>query len=164
MPENPESLEATHPGKGLEIRVNRSYEVILNLLLIMFGRGDEEHGQLLEATRIAMVDSLDVEIRNLIAVEGAPLFTEPHITDSLKFGRFSLNESDAGPFALNVNIENDDTVNLDTILANATKPLDDLNELVLATGDEALIAEAERSSAAMNRVREAFIKVMRDSQ
>jgi len=164
LPERPGPLEASHAGKGFEIRVDRSYEVILNLLLITFGRGDEEHGQLLEATRIAMVDSLDIEIRNLIAVDGAPLFSMPSIANTVNFGRFSLNENPAVELRLKVNVVNDDAVDPDTILANATRPLDELNERARATGDQTLIAEAERSSAAMSRVRAAFSKVMRDSQ
>ena len=94
--EDPQPLADTHPAKGLEDRVNRSYEVILNLLLVLFGRGDAEHGQLLEATRIAMVDSLDMESLNLILAGGAPLFVLPDLSSEVNLGLFSAGPGLAG--------------------------------------------------------------------
>jgi len=160
LPDRPNRLEALHPAKGYEIRVDRSYEVILNLLLIMFGRGDQEHGQMLEATRIIMVDSLDVEIRNLIAGGGAPLFSLPQTAATTNLGRFSLNVASGTDFAMSVEAQNDVTLDVTSILLNATGPLDELNERALTVDNQVLQAEAQRSAAVLERVRQVFVKIM----
>lgn len=158
---DPDPLPLTAPGKGLELRVDRSYEVILSLLLVVFGRGDNEHGRLLEATRIAMVDSLDVECRNLIDAGGAPLFSPPGPDDMVNLGLFAA--SPALPEVAGMQVTRGQpsaSADLATIVANATAPLDALNAGALASADAETRALAERSSAAMARVRSAFLEVM----
>lgn len=157
----PVPLADVHAGKSLELRVDRSYEVVLNLLLIVFGRGNSEHGQLLEATRIAMVDSLDVEARALIELGGAPLFSSPTIVEDLTFGRFT---SAPDPENANAPIiswsEASPLLDLSLIMSNATAPLDRLNIAEMNSDDTAIQSNARRSQDAMTRVRNAFISVM----
>jgi hypothetical protein len=156
---NPVPLPAAHPAKEFEIRVDRSYEVILNLLLIVFGRGDAEHGDLLEATRIAMVDSMDAEALALIAGGGSPLFSLPRVAAARNLGRFTLELSPltaAGPLVRSTPRPADAR----SVVAEATKPLDSLNEKHLSNGDGRLHSSALRSIAAMRRVRERFVEIM----
>lgn len=160
---NPAPLAATSAGKAFELRVDRSYEVILNLLLVVFGRGDSEHGRLLEATRIAMVDSMDIEIRALIAAGGAPLFTPPTLAGDVNLGMFTAGPSPAtGPGIEVARAPAPDAAagGLAAVLANATQPLDSLNTEALASGNAELRARAERSSDALARIRRAFLQAM----
>lgn len=160
---DPEPLPEIHPGKALELRVDRSYEVILNLLIVVFGRGDQEHGRLLEATRIAMVDSMDVEIRALIAAGGAPLFTPPSLTEDVNLGMFTAGPSPETGMGIGLAAEApsvDRTDAMASVIANATQPLDVLNAEAMSSDDADLRARAERSSAAMARVRAAFLAAM----
>ncbi|WP_373413908.1 ferritin-like domain-containing protein [Ensifer aridi] len=159
LPANPAPLPATNPAKEFELRVNRSYEVILNLLLIVFGRGDAEHGQLIEATRIAMVDSMDMETLALIANGGAPLFTVPLITQERNLGRFQIARQTALADKLVV-LDAAPPASASDTVAEATKALDELNQTHASTGNSALQALAARSASAMQRVREAFTAVM----
>lgn len=162
IPSDPQALAPSHAGKGFELRVDRSYHVILNLLLVVFGRGDAEHGQLLEATRIAMVDSLDIECQNLIAAGGAPLFTPPQVDADVSLGMFAARRSQITDDGLRIErVASADLPDLEAIVANATAPLDLLNEAVLASGEVGLHSSAQRSAQAMARVREAFLEVMR---
>lgn len=160
---NPQPLGNTDAAKGLEERVNRSYEVILNLLLVVFGRGDAEHGQLLEATRIAMVDSLDVETLNLIAGGGAPLFAAPVLTNDLNLGVFTANpppQSEIGPvIAHSINSAADPV----TIISSATAPLDALNAAELNAPDADRRRRAQRSSEVLARVRSAFVAALQSN-
>ncbi|MBG0792340.1 hypothetical protein IYY11_02560 [Methylocystis sp. H62] len=162
---NPMPLQPADTGKGFELRVDRSYEVILNLLMIVFGRGDAEHGQLLEATRIAMVDSLDVEIENLITAGGAPLFTPPSMSTEVNLGRFTAKPSVVMGGGLHVErTALDEMLDIDTVIANATRPLDELNTVDVTSADIQLQARASRSVEAMTRVRAAFAKAIRAAE
>ena len=157
---DPAPLAEIHAAKALELRVDRSYEVILNLLLVVFGRGDREHGQLLEATRIAMVDSLDVECRLLIAAGGAPLFTLPRPAGDVGLGVFSAGPDPTGAQGMAIGrVETDLQSSLDDAVAHATAPLDALNANDLASDDPEIQARAIRSQAAMVRVRNGFRSV-----
>jgi len=159
LPANPVPLLADHVAKEFELRVSRSYEVILNLLLVVFGRGDAEHGQLLEATRIAMVDSMDVETLALIANGGAPLFTVPLVAGSRNFGRFMI-EGQASTDDKLVVLGAVEPARAEDSIADATRALDELNEVHSMAADERLRALAERSASAMTRVRSSFERVM----
>lgn len=162
LPANPSPLPATSPSKEYELRVNRSYEVILNLLLIVFGRGDAEHGQLIEATRIAMVDSMDMETLALIANGGAPLFTVPLVTQERNLGRFQIARQATWADKLVV-LDAAPAASAEEIVNEATRALDELNQTHASAGDGALEALAMRSASAMQRVREAFTAVMNSS-
>ena len=162
--EDPQPLADTHPAKGLEDRVNRSYEVILNLLLVLFGRGDAEHGQLLEATRIAMVDSLDMESLNLILAGGAPLFVLPDLSSEVNLGLFSAGPGLAGLPGPMVARTAGDAAGPEAIVRNATRPLDAVNEIDSASNDPGHRLMAERSAAAMSQVRAAFLTTIRDGE
>lgn len=159
LPANPAPLPAVHVAKEFELRVNRSYEVILNLLLIVFGRGDAEHGQLLEATRIAMVDSMDAETLALIASGGAPLFTVPLVTTTRNFGRFMIQEQASATDKLVV-LGAAEPAGAEGSVKEATRALDELNAAHSTAADERLRALAARSASAMMRVRSSFEQVM----
>ena len=163
LPPNPTPLAPTHVAKEFETRVNRSYEVILNLLLIVFGRGDAEHGNLIEATRIAMVDSMDVEIQALINAGGAPLFSVPQVLAERNLGRFALARQKT--FAdklvvLEFSLSDSAKPSLTQIVEAATGPLDALNTAHAGVADKGLQALAAQSASAMQRVRARFLSIM----
>lgn len=159
LPANPAPLPATHGAKEFELRVNRSYEVILNLLLIVFGRGDAEHGQLIEATRIAMIDSMDVETLALMANGGAPLFTVPMLTEVRALGRFRIQQQVALTDKLVV-LEGPHPESPEDAVNEATKDIDALNARHAVAADAQLEALALRSAVVMQRVRDAFVSIM----
>ncbi|MBY5376646.1 ferritin-like domain-containing protein [Rhizobium leguminosarum] len=159
LPSNPVPLPDAQAAKEFELRVDRSYEVILNLLLIVFGRGDEEHGQLIEATRIAMVDSMDVETLALIQSGGAPLFNAPAITAIRNLGRFQFDPQQVATEGL-VAMEAPEPASIDDMVSEATRALDILNGEHAGSGDPTLQDLASKSTAALQRVRAAFIAVM----